>query len=213
MTDTANTPETKRAWPPRGELDALLHPAIQAHDLDTVLLAVRAYAERTPPPGRRLYRPQPGLDSNALAEPLAEQLAPEYNTSWFHMLLYNAGNACLRAGATQLALEVYKQALMGFLHPGVYVNISAIMDLQGRRQEAMRWLKRAIDVDPNYSQAYLNAAALATMYEFPGEDPVAYLEQYREMGGTTEEALVFLQACDDSERPTLEAVFRRTIPL
>ena len=124
------------------------------------------------------------------------------------MILYNAGNVCFRADELHLALECYKQALLGFDHPGVYNNISAVLDRLGRYQEARSWLQRAIDINPHYPQTWLNLLTISLTRELGGVSTDHYIQGFRDAGGTWSFAAHFCQMLSDDERPLIEPLLR-----
>jgi len=199
-------------YPPLGELDTVIRAAIlDAPSLDAVLQAVRTYAERLPRGGEPFYRPRPGLHSDPTDHEEATRLNAADEGTWFHMLLYNAGNACLRAGDLNLALEVYKQALLGFDHPAVYNNIAAVLVERRRPTEARMWLERGIARDPQYPQTYLNLCSICLTHDVGG-DPAAWLQKYRDIGGGPGMLRDFLAALPEDEATTYRALCMSTIP-
>lgn len=194
-------------YPPLGSLDEVLAPILGGPErsLDALLEAVRDFAEQFPPHEGTFHRPLPGLRSNPVQQgnpPLHE----EEEGRWFHMLLYNAGNTCYRAGEHHLALELYKQALLGFDHPAVYNNISAILCVLDRPQEALHWLERGAALDPDYPQTWLNLASLTLLKGLPGQPAAEYIARFRLAGGSNEFLAIFLECLEGDDRTRFAAL-------
>jgi len=200
-------------YPPLGELDSVIRTAIgEQPSLDAVLHAVRTYAERTPRGPDTFYRPRPGLSTDPSASPDSRRLQQEEEGTWFHMLLYNAGNACFRANDLHLALEVYKQALLGFDHPAVYNNIAAVLVQLRRPTEARMWLERGAARDPKYPQTFLNLASLTLSHQLEGVAPAIWLEKYAAAEGGSGMLQDFLQALPEAEQEPFRDLIRTVIP-
>ena len=199
-------------YPPSLELDTLLRPAIGARDLDRVLQIVKRYSLQHPEPPRPLLAPQPGLLSQVERKPGARTIPQGQDGDWFHLLLYNAGNACLRAGEYALAIEVYKQALIGCSHASVFNNIGCALKLSGRYREALSWFRKAVAQDATYNIGRLRVAGVIIIGNLPG-DPLAELQEFVDGGGTLAEVEEYLGRADDEHRAKLVAVFGKVFPL
>jgi|GEM_PF-3029280 len=163
-------------------LDDILADAIAASDLDAVLTLVQEFAQTHPKPDRPLLLPTPGLYSQ-LDSTSARPLTPEESGSWFHLLLYNAGNSALRAEQWQLAVELYKLALLGCSHPSLFNNLGSAYRRLGRFTEARRWFERAIAHDPEFLPGYLRAATVILVAGETPEDAHPHLATYASKGG------------------------------
>lgn len=175
-------------YPEAHVLDELLADAIAASDLDAVLAIVQDFALRHPKPDRALLLPTPAV-LGAMDPAITRPLQPHEDGSWFHLLLYNAGNAALRAGQNQLAVELYKQALLECAHPSLYNNLGSAYRRLGRYSEARRWFEQAIASDPSFLPGYLRAAAVILVAGQAPDEAQRHLESYIAQGGEAELAL------------------------
>ena len=195
--------ESPAPYPSPHEFEAALGEALAARDIDRMLAAVRRFAEDNPPPrGHQFHAPAQGLLAGFEGQ-VGPPLPREQATSWFHMLLYNAGNVALRAEEPLLAIELYKQSLLGHRHPSIFNNIGAALKRLLRMEEALIWYLRAIQEDPGYAIGYLRAAALAGAHALPGADPQEYLRRFQAHGGTAQQLAQYLAGCGPEEAAAL----------
>lgn len=179
-------------FPEAHALDALLADAIAASDLDAVLVLVQEFAQRNPKPDRALLLPTPSV-LGELDPAATRPLTPHEDGSWFHLLLYNAGNAALRAGQHQMAVELYKQALLECSHPSLMNNLGSAYRRLERYSEARRWFEQAIASDPAFLPGYLRAATVILVSGQAPDDAELHLANCIAHGGAADLALRMLE--------------------
>ncbi|MEO7992857.1 MAG: tetratricopeptide repeat protein [bacterium] len=212
MTNSLARPEAPLPVPPSGErpyqkLEWLIGDAIAHHDVAAILERVRRFAEDYPPPDRPLLAAQPGLTTVADPANGARPLKPQHYGNWYHMVLYNAGNACLRAEEPALALTIYLEALRGCAHASLFNNIASCHAQLGDPVTALVWYRKALVRDRDYLVAHLRIAALIIRAELPDEDPLAALEAYGAAGGTPGDVNAYLERLEPEERAQIGPVF------
>lgn len=195
-------------YPPPHEFEAHLAEALAKRDISELLMAVKQFAVEMPPPERPLRAPAPGLDA-AFEGRLGDEIPAEKVTSWFHMLLYNAGNVCLRAEEPQLAIALYKQGLVEYSHPSILNNIGAALKRMGRMEEAVIWYLRATAEDPSYHRGYLRAAATAALHQIPSADPLGYLKTAVANGATEADILEYIAQAPPEESAAMTELLRQ----
>ena len=124
------------------------------------------------------------------------------------VLLYNAGNECVRQDRYPFAIEVYKQAIArGNTEPSVYNNIASSHKRLGQYEEAMTVYENCIAKNPSYTPAYARAAILIKTYRLKSQlTPVQYLRRYFAKGGNDEQLLAFSQGLPSNEQGAIDSI-------
>ncbi|KAG0699039.1 Transmembrane and TPR repeat-containing protein [Chionoecetes opilio] len=78
------------------------------------------------------------------------------------VVLVDGGKGCRGGGwRTKEAQEVYERALFyDSTNPDIYYNLGVVLLEQGRAQQALAYLDKALEMDPDHQQALLNSAVL-----------------------------------------------------
>ena len=71
----------------------------------------------------------------------------------------NRGDVLLKMNRTEEALAVYKSALnYDATNPDIHYNLGVVALEQGRPDQGLQYLNRALELDPQHKEALLNSA-------------------------------------------------------
>lgn len=105
---------------------------------------------------------------------------PELDAPLLFELHYHLGNGYARSGASEQAIQHYKQAISQSILPslklGAYNNLGSLLQAAGEYKLAENYYQEALKIDPNFAILHYN---LGTIYKEQGnfKDAIASYEQ------------------------------------
>ncbi|KAK4291228.1 hypothetical protein Pmani_035932 [Petrolisthes manimaculis] len=119
---------------------------------------------------------------------------------------------------TKEAQEVYERALFyDSTNPDIYYNLGVVLLEQGRAQQALAYLDKALEMDPDHQQALLNSAVLIQESGNAELRPLAYQRLLRLVQRDPLNERIYFNlgmiAMDDRDYRNAEKWFRKAIEL
>ncbi|KAF2359103.1 Tetratricopeptide repeat, partial [Trinorchestia longiramus] len=119
---------------------------------------------------------------------------------------------------TKEAQEVYERALFyDSTNPDIYYNLGVVLLERGRAQQALAYLDKALEMDPDHQQALLNSAVLIQESGNAALRPVAVSRLLRLVQKDPKNERVYFNlgmiAMDDNDHKSAENWFRKAVEL